>query len=145
MKDPIFELHAQLQADTSVIGHFPLCVLLLCNDANYPWVILVPKRLGIREIHHLGKDDSQALLLESCCLAESMEQLFKPLKLNVAALGNMVPQLHIHHIARFEADAAWPAPIWGKVPAKPYEDALLHERLQALRGLLVKSDIAFEY
>ncbi len=144
MTKPMFELHTQLQADTYRVGDFPLCLLLLCNDANYPWCILVPKRIGIREIHHLSKDDSQTLLVESCCLAESMEQLFKPLKLNIAALGNMVPQLHIHHVARFEVDAAWPAPIWGKVPAKQYDDALLNKRLQALRGLLVKRDVAFE-
>jgi diadenosine tetraphosphate (Ap4A) HIT family hydrolase len=144
MTKPMFELHTQLQADTYRVGHFPLCLLLLCKDANYPWCILVPKRIGIREIHHLSKNDSQALLVESCCLAECMEQLFQPLKLNIAALGNMVPQLHIHHVARFAADAAWPAPIWGKVPAKKYDDALLNKRLQALRELLVKRNIAFE-
>lgn len=144
MSDHSFALHAQLQADTYVVGHFPLCVLLLCNDANYPWCILVPKRIGIREIHHLSREDRQALLVESCVLAQCMEQLFTPLKMNVAALGNMVPQLHIHHIARFEADLAWPAPIWGKAPAKKYDNALLDMRLQKLRELMVKSELAFE-
>lgn len=144
MINPTFELHAQLQADTFIVGSFPLCVLLLCNDANYPWTILVPKRTGVREIHHLSDNDRQALLAESCCLAECMEQLFKPLKLNIAALGNMVPQLHIHHIARFETDAAWPAPVWGVAAARQYGDALLSQTLHALRGLLVKSVITFE-
>lgn len=144
MSDHSFVLHTQLQADTYVVGYFPLCVLLLCNDANYPWCILVPKRAGIREIHHLSREDRQALLTESCVLAECMEQLFTPLKMNVAALGNMVPQLHIHHIARFEADIAWPAPIWGKAPAKKYDDALLDMRLQELRESMGKSNVEFE-
>jgi diadenosine tetraphosphate (Ap4A) HIT family hydrolase len=145
MSDHSFVLHAQLQADTYVVGHFPLCMLFLCNDANYPWCILVPKRKDISEIHHLSREDRQLLLVESCVLAQCMEQLFKPLKMNVAALGNMVPQLHIHHIARFEADRAWPAPIWGKAPAKNYDTALLDMRLQKLRKLMVESELAFEY
>jgi diadenosine tetraphosphate (Ap4A) HIT family hydrolase len=105
---------------------------------------MVPKLLGVREIHHLSKDNRQVLLAESCLLAECMEQIFRPLKMNVAALGNMVPQLHIHHVARFETDAAWPAPIWGKVPALKYDSELLDNRLLALRELLVKCDRAFE-
>jgi len=143
MTNPTFKLDPQLQADTYLVGHFPLCLLLLCRDANYPWCILVPKRAGTREIHHLSKDDSQALLTESCCLAACMEQLFKPLKLNIAALGNKVPQLHVHHVARFEADAAWPAPIWGKVSAIRYDDALLDKRVQELRDALLESALAF--
>jgi diadenosine tetraphosphate (Ap4A) HIT family hydrolase len=144
MSENSFQLHPQLKADTYVVGHFRLCMLLLAKDANYPWCIMVPKIEGVREIHHLSADNRQALLTESCVLAESMEALFKPLKMNIAALGNIVPQLHIHHIARFEADAAWPAPIWGKVPAKKYNQELLDQRLNILRQQLLNSQIGFE-
>jgi diadenosine tetraphosphate (Ap4A) HIT family hydrolase len=144
MSENSFQLHPQLQADTYKVGHFPLCILLLAKDANYPWCIMVPKLVGVREIHHLSVNNSQVLLAESCALAKSMEQLFKPLKMNIAALGNMVPQLHIHHIARFETDAAWPAPIWGKVPAKKYNIELLDNRLQTLRQQLLSSKVDFE-
>ena len=144
MSDNSFQLHPQLQADTYVAGHFPLCMLLLSKDANYPWCIMVPKLEGVREIHHLSAENRQALLAESCMLAECMEKLFKPLKMNIAALGNMVPQLHIHHIARFETDVAWPAPIWGKVPAKKYNSELLDKRLNRLKEQLVNSKSGFE-
>ncbi len=139
-----FLLHPQLQTDTYIVGCFPLSLVLLCKDANYPWCILVPRRTGIREIHHLSSEDRQAFLAESCCLAECMEQLFTPTKMNVAALGNMVPQLHIHHIARFESDAAWPAPIWGKEVAKDYDSETLKARLQGLGALLANCGIQFE-
>lgn len=144
MSDQPFLLHPQLEADTHIVGYFPLSLVLLCNDANYPWCILVPRRADIREIHHLNSEDKQSLLAESCCLAESMEQLFTPTKMNVAALGNMVPQLHIHHIARFEDDPAWPAPVWGKEAAKEYDSEVFEARLQSLREHLANSDIAFK-
>ncbi len=144
MSDQSFLLHPQLETDTHIVGYFPLSLVLLCKDANYPWCILVPRHVDIREIHHLNPADRQVLLAESCVLAESMEGLFKPIKMNVAALGNMVPQLHIHHIARFENDAAWPAPIWGKEAAKEYDSEVLESRLQDLRELLTNSDIAFK-
>lgn len=144
MSDQPFLLHPQLEADTHIVGCFPLSLVLLCKDANYPWCILVPRRADIREIHHLNSEDKQSLLAESCCLAECMEQLFTPTKMNVAALGNMVPQLHMHHIARFESDAAWPAPVWGKEAAKEYNSEKLEGRLKDLRALLVSSDIPFE-
>lgn len=122
----MFQLHAQLAADCEVLGSFPLCHLLLLRDANYPWFVLVPARNDIREIHHLTVDDQQQLLRESVALATAMEQAFSPDKLNVAALGNMVPQLHVHHVARYRSDPAWPAPVWGRVPAKRYEaDAMV--------------------
>lgn len=118
-----FVLHPRLQADCLVVGDWPLSRVLLMNDAQYPWCILVPRRDGICDVHHLDVADRQQLMEESCRLSEAMERLFKPLKMNVAALGNVVPQLHVHHIARFESDLAWPAPVWGKVPVVAYEPA----------------------
>ncbi|WP_086982793.1 HIT family protein [Vibrio aphrogenes] len=108
-----FQLHPQLQADTDVIGEFPLCLALLHKEAIGPWVILVPKVAGLQELHHLPMGDQQQFLIESQSVFESLEQLFQPKKLNLGALGNMVPQLHLHHIARFETDVAWPGPVWG--------------------------------
>jgi len=117
-----FELHPRLAADTFVLGQWPLCTLLLMNDAQYPWCILVPRRAGLREIHDLPDADQQQLLRESSALGRALMQAFGGLKLNVAALGNVVAQLHVHHIVRFEGDPAWPAPVWGKHPAQPYAD-----------------------
>ncbi len=107
------------------------------NDANYPWFILVPEREGLRELHELAETDRHALWEESALLARALTQAFAPDKLNVAALGNVVPQLHVHHIVRYRHDAAWPAPVWGKHPAKPYfgaEAAKLMARVRPLLG-----------
>lgn len=109
-----FELHPQLQKDTNVIGHFPLCVTLLHKDSAVPWIILVPQRVGLRELHHLPMNEQQQFLVESQIICQTLETLFTPDKLNLGALGNMVPQLHIHHIARFTDDMAWPGPVWGR-------------------------------
>jgi diadenosine tetraphosphate (Ap4A) HIT family hydrolase len=116
-------LHPQLEKDGISIGRLELCRVLLMNDANFPWCILVPDRDDITEIYQLTADDQILLIKESTLLARCMVQLFSPDKLNVAALGNLVPQLHIHHIARFRHDPAWPAPVWGHTPAKAYSIA----------------------
>ncbi len=108
-----FELHPQLAKDTTIIGHFPLCVALLHKDNAVPWVILVPKRANLKELHHLPMQEQQQFLHESQAVSQALEATFQPKKLNLGALGNMVPQLHIHHIARFEDDIAWPGPVWG--------------------------------
>ena len=129
-----FILHQRLDEDCHIIGDLPLCRLLLMNDSNYPWLILVPRRNNLREIYQLEEMDRQQLLAESCELSEVIMHQFKGHKLNVAALGNMVPQLHIHHIVRFEHDPAWPGPVWGKVKARPYtesETADIHGQLNA--------------
>ncbi|ENM5740435.1 HIT domain-containing protein [Vibrio mimicus] len=109
-----FELHPQLKKDTDVIGHFPLCVALLHKDSAVPWIILVPQKPNLRELHHLPMNEQQQFLLESQIVCQTLESLFSPDKLNLGALGNMVPQLHIHHIARFTHDMAWPGPVWGR-------------------------------
>lgn len=117
---PEFRLHPQLAADSEVLGRFELSLLLLSKDANYPWFILVPQRADIREIHELAEADQQQLLRESSRLGRALMSAFAGTKLNVAALGNMVPQLHVHHIVRYAGDPAWPAPVWGRVPAQAY-------------------------
>ena len=97
------------------------------QDANYPWFILVPDREAITEVHQLDEADQQQLMRESVLLSRALETAFAPDKLNIAALGNIVPQCHIHHIVRYRTDVAWPAPVWGRVPAKEYsEDTRVH-------------------
>ena len=115
-----FLLHPQLAQDTWLVTDLPLCRVLLMNETRYPWVILVPRRQDIREIHELTAMERQQLWQESDQVSRALMKLFKPDKLNIAALGNQVPQLHIHHIARFQTDAAWPAPVWGKFPPQAY-------------------------
>jgi len=132
------EIHPQLQADCHLLGRFKLCHLLLMKDANYPWCILVPDRDNICEIYKLDPLDQQQLLRESSLLGQAMMQCFSGHKLNIAALGNVVPQLHIHHVVRFSDDPAWPAPVWGRVAVKPYADAELNERAEQLRVALVE-------
>ncbi|WP_049629570.1 HIT domain-containing protein [Cellvibrio sp. pealriver] len=138
----MFELHPRLAQDSIVIGEFDLSLLLLSRDANYPWCILVPKREDIYEIHHLTEDEQLQLIRESCRLSEVMTSLFDADKMNVAALGNVVRQLHVHHIARFTDDPAWPQPIWGKLPAKDYDSEELSERIKRLQNALVGEGFA---
>lgn len=130
----IFSLHERLAADTIVLADWPLCRVLLMNDASYPWLILVPRRAGLSELHEVTADDRSALFddIERASLA--LTSGFQPDKINVGALGNMVPQLHIHVIARFRSDPAWPGPIWGKQPPVPYEPDALQERVASLRA-----------
>ncbi|MDX1975500.1 MAG: HIT domain-containing protein [Rickettsiales bacterium] len=106
-----FTLHLQLAADTIPLGDLPHCRVLLMNNANFPWLILVPRRDGLRELFDLGTD-YDAVMQEVKQVSEQFAAYTKADKINVAALGNMVPQLHIHIIARFKGDAAWPNPVW---------------------------------
>lgn len=119
----MFQLHPQLAKDTLPLGRFALCRLLLMNDANYPWFILVPEREDVREVHELTDADRHRLWDESALLARALTELYRPDKLNIAALGNQVPQLHVHHIVRYTRDAAWPHPVWGRQPRRPYYSA----------------------
>ena len=135
-----FVLHSTLVNDTVVLGDFPLSKVLLSRDANYPWCILVPRRSGKREIHHLAQVDRQQLMIESCHLAEVMADLFVPDKMNVAALGNLVPQLHLHHVARFKTDKAWPKSIWGAHPPGEYAKKDLQALVARLRSALAGED-----
>lgn len=116
----VFVLDPRLVEDTVVIGDFSLCRLLLSNDSNYPWFILVPRRVGVSELFQLEPTDQLQLWQETNALAQLLSESFKADKLNVGALGNVVSQLHMHVIVRFRNDIAWPAPVWGKHPAQPY-------------------------
>lgn len=120
-----FVLHADLQRDGIVITDLPLCRLLLCNDSNYPWFIMVPRRENVKDLYELNWQDQQQFLNESSALSEVLMQCFNGEKMNVAALGNVTPQLHIHHVVRFSHDPVWPRPIWGQLPLKPYSDDAL--------------------
>lgn len=131
-----FELDSRLANDCIVLGDLPLSRILLMNDAQYPWFILVPRRSGATEIYHLSTEDQQQLMRESAELAEIMADCFSARKMNVASLGNMVPQLHVHHIARKESDPAWPGPVWGAVPAVPYTDEQISEVSTRLVSML---------
>lgn len=131
-----FALHPRLAADSLVLGDFPLSRLLLMNDAQYPWFILVPRRAGAREIYQLTEADQQQLLRESGALSRAIMTAYAGEKLNIAALGNVVPQLHLHHVVRHAQDPAWPRPVWGVQPPRPYAPAELEARRAALRPLL---------
>jgi diadenosine tetraphosphate (Ap4A) HIT family hydrolase len=127
-------IHERLLTDCSVVGRFDLCHLLLMDDASYPWCILVPDREGIEEIYQLDENDQRQLLTESSHLGQAMMQLFSGDKLNIAALGNVVSQLHIHHIVRYRHDPAWPAPVWGHRPPASYDAAVLSKTIERLRA-----------
>ncbi|MFE8071451.1 HIT family protein [Marinobacteraceae bacterium S3BR75-40.1] len=133
--DKAFELHSRLAADTVALTQWPLCEVRLMNDAQYPWVLLIPRRSDIREIYQLNETDQQQLWRESAVLGQWLMEEFKGDKLNVAALGNQVPQLHLHHIVRYEGDACWPAPVWGQRPNQPYSSEGLHNLQERLAPL----------
>ncbi|PQZ88088.1 MULTISPECIES: HIT domain-containing protein [Pseudomonas] len=132
----MFALDQRLQQDTLVIGDFPLCRLLLSNDSNYPWFILVPRINAISEVFQLGVADQQTLWQETTALAERLNEGFNADKMNIGALGNVVSQLHVHVIVRKREDAAWPAPVWGKHPAQPYTEEQVAVIRAQLRDLL---------
>ena len=132
----MFSLDPRLQQDTLTVGDFPLCRLLLMNDAQYPWFILVPRRADVSEVFDLDAADQLALWQETTTLASVLKDGFAADKMNVATLGNMVSQLHMHVIARTREDAVWPAPVWGKLPTQPYSEVQLAEVLARLRLLL---------
>ena len=135
MSDP-FQLDPRLAADTFLVGETPLSQVLLMNDARYPWLILVPRRSDITEPFELCEADQAQLWQESMRLGEAMKAHSAADKLNIAALGNQVAQLHVHHIARFHTDDAWPGPVWGVGSAAPSSDAARDALIDELRSLL---------
>lgn len=135
----MFTLHSRLEQDTIPVADFALSRLVMMNDARFPWFILVPRIGGITEIHQLDKSDRQQLMDESCVLAEALMTAFHGHKMNVAALGNVVPQLHVHHVVRQEGDAAWPAPIWGVGSPKAMSDEEAQSRIEQLIPHLQKA------
>lgn len=132
-----FELHPDLKRDGILIGEFPLCLVLLINDSAYPWFVLVPQRCGIKDAIDLEHADYQQLSEESRLFSIALMQVFSGEKLNIAALGNMTPQLHVHHVVRSSSDGAWPNPIWGFKPLTPYEA----QEINAIREKVAAANI----
>ena len=126
-------LHPQLDRDTASIGDLPLSRVLIINDANYPWLLLVPRRANIIELTELDDVEQAQLMTEVTRVARALRAVTNCDKLNIAALGNVVPQLHVHVIARFRNDPAWPKPVWGAVPPRAYEREALHDFVAPLR------------
>jgi len=133
----MFTLDPRLHQDTIELGEFTLCKVLLMNDARYPWVILVPKITGLTEVFELNYAQQIELMLESSFVAQALKELVSADKMNVANLGNVVSQLHIHHVARFLDDEAWPAPVWGKGKAVPYNKQEIEAVSQQLKSVFV--------
>jgi diadenosine tetraphosphate (Ap4A) HIT family hydrolase len=131
-----WSLHAQLAKDTAPVGDLPLSRLLAVNDANFPWVLLVPRRAGASEIIDLAEPEQAQLMTEIARVANALKGITGCDKLNVASIGNVVSQLHVHVVARRRDDAAWPRPVWGAVPAKPYGPGELELFVAALRGAI---------
>jgi diadenosine tetraphosphate (Ap4A) HIT family hydrolase len=129
-------LDARLADDCVPLGDLPLCRVLLACDANYPWLILVPRRPGVTEIMDLDAADRARLSEETDLAARVLREVTSCDKLNIAALGNMVAQLHVHVIARRRNDAAWPRPVWGAVPPRDYDATTLDSLVAALRAKL---------
>ena len=126
-------LHPQLERDTASIGDLPLSRVLIINDANYPWLLLVPRRANTVELIDLDDVEQAQLMTEVTRVARALRTVTNCNKLNIAALGNVVPQLHVHVIARRQGDAAWPKPVWGAVPPLAYEREELHNLVTPLR------------
>jgi len=133
-----WSLHPQLAADTVLVCDLALSRLLAMNDANFPWLILVPRRAGVSEIIDLG-DEQPRLMDEMALVSRALKDETRCDKLNVAAIGNMVPQLHIHVVARRKDDAAWPKPVWGAVPRRAYEAAAIERFVTAIRDRVASS------
>lgn len=131
-----FHLHPQLADDTVPVIELALCEVRLMDDANHPWLVLVPRIADVTELIDLDTAQRTQLTAEIDATSRALKSLFKPDKLNIAALGNMVPQLHVHVIARFRNDIAWPRPVWGVANACPYAPEQLVERINALSTAL---------
>jgi diadenosine tetraphosphate (Ap4A) HIT family hydrolase len=136
LMESMFTLHPTLLADTVEITRWEVCRVLLMNDANYPWLILVPARQGLSGLHELDGAGRSKVMDEITRASNTLENTYDPERINVAALGNMVEQLHIHVIARFRDDPAWPAPVWGAVPKNEYDPDKLRSMTAKLKTLL---------
>jgi diadenosine tetraphosphate (Ap4A) HIT family hydrolase len=132
----MFKLNERLAADTVLIRPLTLCQVLCMNNRIWPWLILVPARPDVTEIHHLPSSDRALLMEEVAQVSSVVEALFRPDKLNVAAIGNVVLQLHVHIVARRRDDPAWPNPVWGSGIGEPYDPAELDAQVKRLRDAL---------
>lgn len=140
----MFTFDPRLLNDCDVLGKFDLCHVLLMKDANYPWCVLVPDVENVVEIFDLSQDQQQQLNNESNTLLLFLKKEFNADKMNVAALGNVVPQLHIHHIVRYKKDIAWPAPVWGAFPAKAYSSDELSKIVMQLKNGFKNLNLGFK-
>ncbi|MDG1874036.1 MAG: HIT domain-containing protein [Mariniblastus sp.] len=132
-----FQLHPDLKRDGILIGKLTLCQVLLINDSAYPWFVLVPQRDNVRDTIDLTSEDYESLWSESRVLSKAIMKIFAGEKLNVAALGNITPQFHLHHVVRYSTDAAWPGPIWGKQPLTPYDSI----EVENIRRMLAEANV----
>jgi len=128
-----WQLHPQLARDTIALGDLPLSRVLIVNDANWPWLMLVPRRDGVSEIIDLDEVEQAQLMTELARVGRALKAVTQCTKLNIAALGNVVPQLHVHVIARRDGDAGWPKPIWGAAPPLAHDKAELERFTSAIR------------
>ncbi|MGA2892909.1 MAG: HIT family protein [Xanthobacteraceae bacterium] len=136
-----WSLHPQLENDTAPVGDLALSRVLSINDADYPWLILVPRRSGVTEIIDLG-DDAAQLMTEVASASRVLKRLTQCDKLNIAAIGNVVPQLHVHIVARRRDDPLWPKPVWGFGPSRPGDAAAFARFIAAIRdGLGLAGDV----
>ena len=131
-----FELDSRLEADSEQIMWLGLCELRLMNDRRWPWVLLIPQRSGVEEIHDLTPLDQAMLTFETNMVAQGLKKVTDCTKINSAALGNIVRQLHVHIIARTEGDAGWPGPVWGYGMREPYRREELHRLAEQIRAAL---------
>ena len=131
---PAWSLHPQLARDSVPVGDLALARVLAMNDANYPWLVLVPRVGGAVEIIDLDEADRSGLMAEIAQVSAALKRLTRCDKLNVAAIGNIVPQLHVHVVARRTNDAAWPKPVWGAAPAQPYGDEAREKFIASIRN-----------
>lgn len=132
----MFQLDPRLQADSQAIGDLPLSQVRLVNNADFPWVLLIPRQNNLREIHQLSPSDQRQFIAESSHLSKAMAAAFNADKMNVAALGNMVAQLHLHVIVRWAGDICWPGPIWGQHQAAPMSADQQAERQQIIAHII---------
>jgi len=133
MPSSVWSLHPQLEKDTSPVGDLPLCRVLAIDDADYPWLVLVPRRAGIVEIADLSDADAGLLMREIALASRVLKAVTRCDKLNVAAIGNIVPQLHVHIVARRKDDPLWPKPVWGHVTPRPGNNAVFARFIATIR------------
>ena len=133
-----FSLDERIESDSIFIGDLPLCKFLLMNDSNYPWFLLVPRRVEIKEIFDLSEDDREQLDFETVEASKFIKSSFNPEKINIASLGNIVSQFHVHIIARYTDDISWPDPVWGKYPYSEYEGTQSEDLLKISKSFVNK-------
>ena len=133
-----FSLDERIESDSILIGDLPLCKFLLMNDSNYPWFLLVPRRVEIKEIFDLSEDDREQLDFETVEASKFIKSSFNPEKINIASLGNIVSQFHVHIIARYTDDISWPDPVWGKYPYSEYEGTQSEDLLKISKSFVNK-------